>query len=409
MMRIWGEIIMLCLKCVKIITDVDNLLIEFDPEEYGLCENIKESLICERCNSDILIGDYYFEDESETEEIESELCYKIGKAVQKNISSCPNCGHGSDMKDLQASLYIHFKEDDEWEDMYDDYHIYTELQGLIADNSLVDDDYYDEIIDNIRCPQCGNGGGAYSKDTMYDEKFDRWTEVYTKRDVELFDENFYGEVYKSIKDYVELIGSKIKIEKLEEFRNKYVLNPIFITQEDMFKVLYDKLNEVFNKGPNITLYKSKRLYRTRPNENGNSLFDKTELWNPPMVLANQGRYNTHGKSVLYCSNNIDILTKEVPIPADKEYNFATLRLLKPMKMLPIDIIFSDFEGFINDNSVEDSVMKKKYILTNIIQLICERIGYNGVAYKSVKDSRYVNYAFFNFEKNQDIEILNVFK
>ncbi|KXA13933.1 RES domain-containing protein [Clostridium perfringens] len=400
---------MRCLNCSNLINSIDNLLISFDPDKYGLSKNESNKILkCNSCNEDILYGDYYLDEEySEVDDIKEDLCYEIAKAIEKNIKSCSNCGHGNRMKDFQASLYIYFKEDNEYEELWDKYNVSTELQELICDNSLIDEEYYDLIIENIRCPNCGNGGGAYSKDTMDYEKFDEYSEVYTRRDIELFDEKFYGD-YPEIKKYLKLVDETITVDELEKFRDEYMKNPIFIFNNKVFKIIYSKLEETYRKKQIILLYSSKRLFRTRLNKTG-QIYTKESMWNPPSGKPNQGRYNFNGKSVLYCSNNIEILKKEIEANKDEEYNFAVIRLLKPMNLLPVDLIFDDFDGFINDNSVDDNCLKKKYIITNIIQMICEQIGYNGVAYKSVKDNRYVNYALFNFEKNKDIEIIKVFK
>ncbi|MDZ5254805.1 RES domain-containing protein [Clostridium sp. LIBA-8841] len=400
---------MRCLNCSNLINSIDNLLISFNPDKYGLSKNESNKILkCNSCNEDILYGDYYLDEEySEVDDIKEDLCYEVAKAIEKNIKSCSNCGHGNRMKDFQASLYTYFKEDNEYEELWDKYNVSTELQELICDNSLIDEEYYYLIIDNIRCPKCGNGGGAYSKDTMDYEKFDKYSEVYTRRDIELFDEKFYGD-YPEIKKYLKLVDETITVDELEKFRDEYMKNPIFIFNNKVFKIIYSKLEETYRKKQIILLYSSKRLFRTRLNKTG-QIYTKESMWNPPSGKPNQGRYNFHGKSVLYCSNNIEILKKEIKANKDEEYNFAVLRLLKPMNLLPVDLIFDDFDGFINDNSVDDNCLKKKYIITNIIQMICEQIGYNGVAYKSVKDNRYVNYALFNFEKNKDIEIIKVFK
>lgn len=400
---------MRCLSCLNTINSVDNLLIDFNPEDYGLRKNESGCIFkCTYCNEYILDGDYYLDEEySDIDDIEYNLCFKIAQNIERNIKSCSNCGHGNKMKDLQAGLYVHFKEDEEWEELYDDYHIYTELQDVIMSNSLIDEEYYDLIIDNIRCPVCGNGGGAYNKDTMHYEKFNSYSEVYTENDIKLFDERFYGD-YPEIKQYLKLLDKTITVDELNKFRDEYIENPVFIYNNEVFKIIYLKLEEAYNKRQFISLYQSKRLFRARVNTSG-ELFKKELMWNPPKSKPNQGRYNCHGKSVLYCSNNIEILRKEIEIRQCEEYNFAVFRLLRPINVLPIDLIFDDFDGFINDDSIDNNCLKKKYIITNIIQLICEQIGYNGVAYKSVKDNRYVNYALFNFTKDIDIEVIKIFK
>ncbi|SHJ87449.1 hypothetical protein SAMN02745248_01190 [Hathewaya proteolytica DSM 3090] len=400
---------MRCLSCSNIINSIDNLLIGFNPDEYGLSRSESSNILkCTSCNEDILYGDYYLDEEcSDIDDIQDDLCNIIAEAIEKNIKSCSICGHGNRMRDLQAGLYVNFKEDDEWEKLLDRYNVCTELQELISNNSLVDEEYYDLIIENIRCPNCGNGEGAYNKDTIDYEKFNTYSEVYTKNDIELFDERFYGD-YPSIKQYLKLLDETITVDELENFRDEYIENPVFICNNKVFKTIYSKLEEIYNKKQFISLYPSKRVFRARANTAG-KIHPKEKMWNPPNSKPNQGRYNCHGKSVLYCSNNIEVLREEIEIRQCEEYNFAVFRLLNTINVLPVDLIFDDFDGFINDDAEDDSCLKKKYIITNIVQMICEQIGYNGVAYKSAKDSRYVNYALFNFKKDIDIEVIKVFK
>lgn len=396
---------MRCLNCSNIVNTVENMLISFNPDDFNLSINDSDNTIrCSSCNERILYQDYYLEDDFD--EVEEELIYEIAGNVQSKIKSCTNCLHGGEMRDLQASFYMNFKEDDEYERLWDKYNISTEMNELIDENSLIDEEYYDAIIENIRCPICGNGGGAYSKDTIGFDRFNKYSEVYTSRDIESFNESFYGD-YKSIRECIKFLDENIPIDEIIAFRDEYINNPVFIYKNNVFKTMYSALKKLYDKKQYITLFPSMRLFRARVSNEGEQLIDEM-MWNPPSNKANQGRYNSHGKSILYCSNCIDILRKEVPIKQNEEYNFAVLRVRKTMHVFPVDLIFDDFEGFINDNSIEDSNLKKKYIITNIIQMICEQIGYNGVAYKSVKDRRYVNYAIFNFKRDIDIDMLNVF-
>ncbi|WP_236335360.1 hypothetical protein [Paenibacillus auburnensis] len=389
---------------------MDNLLIQFNPEsDYGLQVNEEDINKCEKCFKDIMLNDYYFEDENEKEDVEFDLCDRLAIEISKQIDSCSNCGHGLDMKDLQASLQVHFKENDEWESKFDSYHIYTTLENLITEFTIVEDRYYDDIIDCLRCPHCGNGGGARSKDTMYDEKFNRDTEVYTKNEVHSFNYEFYGEDFDEIKSHVRFIDESISIEKLIDFRDQYVRNPIFIREHEVFDILYQKIEMLFSKKQCLELYRSKRFFRAQINTLGNELYSEERMWNAPDYLPSQGRYNSHGQTTLYCSNDEGVLKKELPLGNNEEYNYAEFRVLRTLTLMPIDTIFEDFGEFIYDNGNYKGQMSKKYVLTNIIEMICKRIGFNGLAYTSVKDPMYVNYNIFNFERDVDIEMIYIYK
>ena len=84
---------------------------------------------------------------------------------------------------------------------------------------------------------------------------------------------------------------------------------------------------------------------------------------------------------------------------------------KVLNLFPINYVFGkdkEFNGLISDegNDFTDAVIKKHYIITNIVSAICCKIGYDGIVYKSVKSGEYINYAIFNVKEDEDLWIID---
>ena len=122
-----------------------------------------------------------------------------------------------------------------------------------------------------------------------------------------------------------------------------------------------------------------------------------------------------GTSVLYCSNDKSILEKEVPIKEDdidiKKRILVKIVSNRILNLFPINYIFGKdekFNGLISekDNDFSETVIKKHYIICNIVSAICSKIEYDGIVYKSVKSGEYINYAIFNVKEDEDLGIID---
>uniref|UniRef100_UPI003F493A02 RES family NAD+ phosphorylase n=1 Tax=Bacillus multifaciens TaxID=3068506 RepID=UPI003F493A02 len=407
---------MFCLECVSLLEAYENFPFSFDPNEFVECEinNEKKTLTCEECERDIEYQDFYISSETALELINEYLAEQLGVELSRLIKSCSQCDHGSDMECMRASVYSTFDEPDEDpEGIFEDLNESTELGELLAECSIIPYRTYNLVINHIRCGNCGNGGGAHSKDTMYYENFERYTEIYTEDDINLFNKRFYDESFEEVKHTLKLIDSEYNSEELTGFLAEYIKNPLYISKHALFKQLEDDLKEIWgNQDKLFDLYSSKYIYRVQKVKN-NEQINADRMWNPPDYVSSQGRYNMSGQSILYTGTNTDAIKLEVPI-TDREsevHYIAKFKLLKRRKCLPVDTIFSDFKPYLMDNSTPTIAEKneKKYTFTNIIQAMCQEIGYEGIIYRSIKDSRYVNYALFNFEKNKDIKLVSYWR
>lgn len=407
---------MFCLSCIPLLEAYENFPFSFNPNEFIECEinDAEETLICEECECDIEFGDFFIPSEDDLESINEYLAAQLGAELSHLIKSCSNCGHGSQMESLRASIYSNFNEPGEDpESMFDNWHVSTTLGDFLYEYSIIPYECNDKVIEHIRCGHCRNGGGAYSKDTMYDDKFDQYTEIYTESDINLFNDRFYDESFEEAKQTLRLIDSEYDNEELQNFLAEYIKNPLCISKHALFKQLEEDLKGIWdNQDKLFDLYSSKYIYRVQKVKN-NTQINADRMWNPPDYVSSQGRYNMSGQSILYTGTNTDAIKLEVPI-SDSEtevHYIAKFKLLKPRKCLPIDTIFSDFKPYIMDDtagSIPEN-NKKKYVFTNIIEAICQDIGYEGIIYHSIKDSRYVNYAIFNFDKNIDIKLVSYWR
>ncbi|PGV79300.1 RES family NAD+ phosphorylase [Bacillus cereus] len=407
---------MFCLECIPLLEAYENYPFSFDPNEFVECKinNEKKTLTCKKCERDIEYQDFYIPSETDLELINTYLAEQLGMELSHLIKSCSQCDHGSDMEVMRAGVYSTFNEPGEDpESFFEDLNESTELGELLADRSIISYKIYNLIIDYMRCKNCGNGGGAHSEDTMHYEKFDRYTEIYTEDDINLFNERFYDESFKEAKHTLKLIDSEYNSEELTDFLAEYIKNPLYTSKHTLFKQLEDDLKKIWENQDNLfDLYSSKYIYRVQKVKK-NEQINADRMWNPPDYISSQGRYNMSGQSILYTGTNTEAIKLEVPITdSENEVHYAAkFKLLKSRKCLPIDTIFSDFKPYITDNSAgaipENN--QKKYVFTNIIQAICQDIGYEGIIYHSIQDPRYVNYAIFNFEKNIDVALVSYWR
>ncbi|MFD2611404.1 hypothetical protein [Paenibacillus gansuensis] len=410
---------MLCQKCEEygFFLDIEKnivnskLIVPLDLFENYAIVNRKEDMTCDSCTSYIYRDDLYLEDVDTLEEVKDEIYSKISEIVMGNIQSCQECGHGSFMQGLKYSIDSIFDDDDDDPDaIFSEYNSSTELKDLIYEVSNFDEKHYEDIVEHIECPNCDNGSGIDYHEKVDHGDFDLNTEVYTKSDIMYFENYFYGDPYGEIKQDIEELANICTFEELEALRNDYIKNQFFVTKNEVFNKILTLINGLYNKGFYYTPHRSKRIYRARVNES-EQLYPVTRMWEPPLEDTRQNRYNVSGMPVLYCANSKEVLHKEVQNSGQYGYTFATMRILKPLKFFKINPIFGfSYQGFIDEpvpSDIEKKDFKMQYIITNIIALIAKDVGYNGIVYYSVKDSDYVNYAIFSYEKNIDIDIVEL--
>lgn len=379
-------------------------------KEYAIL-NLGNKLICDGCGSDIYNAEYYL-DEDGIEGIREEIIHQIAEKVKKEIRCCENCGHGEVIHGLKHSIYSIFdEEDEEPEKIFEELEESTDLGDLINDISDWDEDIIKGVINYVSCPNCGNGTGFNYEEKVDYGELDEYTTVYTQQNIDRFNEKFYDEkaVYESIQHEINSIADICTYEELIDLQKEYIRNPLLVQNQSLQKIVYF-LKKLYNENKMYIVDEFYTLYRARINKES-IIFKNDEMWEPPVKVSSHGRYNPVGLPVLYLSNNKEVIKQEVIKQADEYYNIASFRIKSSMKFLKINPLFpGEFKGFINEEIPkyeEKLIFKVQYIIANIISLIIKDIGFNGVAYLSTKDSRYINFAVLKYEKHKDIEIFEV--
>ena len=226
--------------------------------------------------------------------------------INSMIIQCEEC---SEIKDISYSMKQYFGDDETIDTEVDSAIILAELLNEQF-NIDSESEYFESIAENIHCGNCLNGTGV-----DYDGNHGvlNWsTEVYTNYELDEFEEKFYGEK-SDLREEISLMALNFSIEELNDLKNDYINNKIYISRNPYFCKLENRIRKWFKDDKFIyNMSKDRLLYRTRVVDK-DKIVHKGDLWAPPAEFANQGRFNDIGTSVLYCSNDKSILEKEVPI------------------------------------------------------------------------------------------------
>ena len=407
---------MLCCNC-----DEYNFILSI--EEYVVREHPKENIInflfdeysqkcfqditCESCGTNLVSGESYFPNKMD---VINELKNYVISKMNQMIIRCEEC---SEIKDFCYSFEQNFEDDESIDTEIDPAKTLAELLNEQF-NIDYESEYFDSIVENIHCGNCGNGTGVDYENKKDNGVFNWDTEVYTNYELDEFEEKFYGEK-EELRTDISLMALNFSKEELNDLKNDYIKNKIYISRNPHFRKLENRIKKWFKDGEFIyKMNKNRILYRTRVVDI-DKIVDKKDLWAPPATFANQGRFNDIGTSVLYCSNDKSILEKEVPIKEDdtdkKKRILVEIISNRILNLFPINYIFGKDEGFNGlisekDNDFSETVIKKHYIICNIVSAICSKIGYDGIVYKSVKSGEYINYAIFNVKEDEDLGIID---
>lgn len=411
---------MICPRCeeFKKMLLVEKYIVISEPKKAIFLEKFFDELStkqsvkskCKNCGEVISNNELYFD---EHDKFTRKLDVFIGEELTSKIVACEFCSYPSE---ISASMRHGgwFETEDNVDDMIEHFDTAIDVEEFIYNQFGLE---YDDIIaKSMYCQNCKNGSGV-----DYDEKinygyFDKFSKIHTEDTLGEFDNRFYG----FLNEEVSLLADELTIEELVELKNEFINNKLYVSRSKNFLKLEKKIKTCYEDGTIYTLACGRTIFRTRTMDLGykiDNLQSDKELWEPPYGVSSHGRYNDIGASVLYCSNNLDVLKKEVDLPKGKEYVYAKFIVRKSLKMCPINYIFnsgkdeySDFDGLISQPSKIDSKkFRVEYIITNIVAAICDKMGYDGIAYKSTKCSESVNYAFFHCKHDIDIKMIEVFK
>jgi RES domain len=330
-------------------------------EEYD--NEMKE---CLNCNKVLSEKDHIIP--SEEQFLEEALQYLATK-INPNIYECQSCN--SDII--------------QYEQKHGD-PLNLQTIGELLDDYSIPDDLQPMLYQYLRC-NCGN---PVSPDDPYisEEEYKSW-----------------------FKEEVEFI-----IQTFEISGDETIAFIDFLQEHPMLGLAHPVGNQIFEKIKNGDFPGIEKLgvgsvyYRGRKRNKHQRLvpFIDTELWNPPIGIPRQGRYNPHGVTNLYLCNNKEATISEVHPSKLDIIDIAELVTLKELKVFnstktDIDI----FAG--NDNEHDGFSSSYEYIFPNFLSQCLAYNEFNGIIYESVKNTNALNLCLFNFTKNEDIRITDIHK
>lgn len=379
----------------------------FLQEVFGEAMVGHSSCRCSLCNRSIGVNETAYKEEDELVDL---IIEKIGDMFSSKIVCCEQCGTGEII-----SMYSHslLKACDDKEEELEALKEISRINTSVSIEDFLNDyflddywlDYYDQIAMNMHCPNCQNGSGI-----DYDEKidygtFDQYSEIFTQIDQNRFNHIFYGDELLQVDDYIDRVCNTFSIEELEQividYLDKKIMNPIIQQLENYITIL-------FNSRLGVALSPDRVLYRTRTHKDIVSGYFANDLWEAPAGMASQGRYNKAAVSVLYIANSIMAIKEEVRREDNERYSIGKFLIKTELNCFPINAVFSGaYADFVSKKKSAD---KREYILTNLISAICEKVGYDGIAYYSTKNREYVNYAIFcKYTRGKELECIEAFE
>lgn len=414
---------MLCSNCkeYKVLLALEEYIVSLNPTAYSILHDLYENYfeictnreLCPGCGCGLVEGECYLE---ESDGLIDDVFRFIGEEISKEIDCCTQCGEGEEIQALYPSIKSCFyDEDDDPEAIFEGIDTSSTVEDIM--NDFFEDraqlwyDYYDRIVEFISCPKCGNGSGQDYDEKIDNGSFDLYTDVYTKNDIQRFNHDFYGDEIETLKSEISELAKKCSLLELINLKNQYIHGKDSLTQNQVCKKLVQFIRAQYQKRNWYELSENRMLFRARTERRGMEL-TKDQMWEPPVGCAGHGRYNDIGVSLLYCSNNRDVVKKEVDLPAGCSYNIAKFITRKSMRLFPINNVFGgEFSGLIDERVPEDQQNEKfktQYIISNIVSAICNANGYDGIVYRSTKDADSIDYALFcKYERGRDIEVLDV--
>ncbi len=209
------------------------------------------------------------------------------------------------------------------------------------------------------------------------------------------------------KEYAEKYSILLRKVEVMNFVSSLKKNPMVAFKHPIGARFYELFEKMFNEGDYITLVPKTQLFRGRTSQIGGEQFKTLNMWEPPFGVSSHGGYNIVGTSVLYLTDNKEIIPYEVNYKSDQELDIALFNIKKPLKILDLSKLLGDFGRYLSQPTNDLNLLKHEYLLTNYISACCIDVGFNGVKYRSIKEGNYNNFVLFNYEKEADLEILSV--
>jgi len=243
-----------------------------------------------------------------------------------------------------------------------------EIVDLFNDNDIPEE-YWEEILPYIECPQCG---------MVFEDLSD--------------DVGVMGEYeYEFNQKYDEIV--EIDKDKIQSFYNFLIKYPYLGMEHEVGQKFKEEIKEMpFNKINNTIYYRARK-------PNNEKIFNNEDMLYPPQtVKIPEGRFNHYGQSYFYLSETEEVCAKEIA-NNEKEllwiqkYKIISLEnildvteFIAPYNIDQIPLFFAGLfhSGLINVQKTKDISWTPEYFIPRFIADIAKYNGFNGIIYHSTK-------------------------
>lgn len=217
------------------------------------------------------------------------------------------------------------------------------------------------------------------------------------------------EIEEWFSDEVEFIVETFNIsgEETDEFIRFLQENPMLGLAHPVGSKIFNGINDELQGMEKITV--GSKFFRGRTRNKFQILvpFIEEELWNPPIGIPQQGRFNPPGVTNLYLGDSKDAILLEISPSELDVVDIAEFIVTKDLNVFnstktDIDI----FTGMLKEPN--DFTTSYEYIFPNFLAQCLSYHGYDGVVYASVKDPQALNLCLFNVKKNEDIRMNTIY-
>ena len=302
--------------------------------------------------------------------------------------------------------------------------------ALIYDSDLDSNETeFEELLESLI--------GIYVIEAELDESFPEeeknFLANHLRKDWNLFNKEIEEEGINQILDYIiksslnldeNLLSCKVGVPQLHDeayleessimgnyewstFRN-------YLRNENRFHSRYINLDVLIPllRDAEIILSKDLKFYRARVSSSNG--FTRSEMGAPPPEKATAGRVNSKGISCLYLASKKSTAVKEIRASVYDYVTIATLKLIRPAKVLDLSAIANKSPFYASDKikflinkrhleQIAADVSKPlarsdsdlDYLPTQYISDLAKFLGYDGVRYDSTFDRTTYNVALFD--------------
>lgn len=191
---------------------------------------------CAECGCKIVKGESYIE----KEDCVFDVVFKyLAEQIMEEIECCEQCGEGADIQELYPSIKsCYYDKDDDPEDIFDSINTASIIEDIMGNVFGIRwdlwEEYFEDIVEFVRCPNCNNGSGIDYDDKIDYGTFDLYTEVYTKGDIDRFNHDFYGDEIQYIQKEICDLAKNFSLSELVDLKNEYIQNKIYVACNPVF-------------------------------------------------------------------------------------------------------------------------------------------------------------------------------